>query len=317
MPEEKIEKEVPEEKDPVEITDTTDVRTLTSEQLSELGKPQDEGVEPEEKEPKKRKPPAKKADEQPPKEVKEELEVKPDKKTPEQIKADHDALQAEHTKLKERWANQEKLLQRFGNEVGIMRKMSPEVVQERLQKIRDMYNPDSEIFDPVQGNEEIQRLRSDQTRETQQEEITRTVRKVSETREAIKQFAPDFETEIDGMANLIKEDGAGEEYVQAFRQNPYLLDHTTLYNMHKRVALSKENVTLKAEVEKLKTENETLKRKPDEMLRRIENAGKFKPESAASKGASSQAAGLYDKLPAHMTREELNAAAEKAAQTGG
>ena len=259
MPEEKIvsEKEAPEKKEPVEITDTADVRTLTSEQLSELGKPQEDVTPPKEKETKKEKPPVKKADEQPSKEAKDDEgkpEVKPDERTPEQIKADHATLTTEHEKLKERWANQEKLLQRFGNEVGIMRKMSPEVVQERLQKIRDMYNPDSEIFDPVQGNEEIQRLRSDQTRETQQEEITRTVRKVSETKEAIKQFAPDFETGIDDMANLVKEDGAGEEYVQAFKANPYLLDHTTLYNMHKRVALSKAEWDAKTPEEKAQYE---------------------------------------------------------------
>ncbi len=300
-------------------TDTKDVRTLNSEQLSLLDKQERESTE--NQQPKEdggeEKPPAKKEDEQKSAPEKKEEALKPDEKTPEQIKAEHDALKTEHEKLKERWANQEKLLQRFGNEVGIMRKMSPEEVQTRLQKIRDMYNPESENFDPVRGSEEIQRLRSDQVKEAQQEEVAKTVRRISETKEAIKQFAPDFETGIEDLANIIKEDGAPEQFVQAFRVNPYALDHTTLYNMHKRALLSKENVGLKAEVERLKAENESLKKKPDEMLRKIEEAGKFKPERAASRGASSQSAGLYEKLPSQMTREELKAASEKAAKSGG
>lgn len=292
-----------------ETSDTPDVRTLSSEDLENYG------IDTEEKELAKTEttetPTEKEPETAKPKEGAEKPDATDETQPDPVSNPELEALKAEHEKLKGRWENQEKLISRFGNEIGLMRKMTPEQTRIELDRIRDVWRED-----PIAGDEEMRKFRFRQQEDAHKEEAARIIQKVSSTKEALKQFVPEFDSGIDDLAGLIKEDGAGDEYVKAFRENPYLLDHTTLYNMHHRARLSKEVAGLKAELETLKIENEALKKKPGEMLKKIEDASRFKPESAANKGAASQSGTLYDKLPAKMTSEELKVAAKRAADKG-
>ena len=237
--------------------------------------------------------------------VKTDEVIDPAKQADTVSKSDYETLQNEHNSLKERWSNQEKLLNRFGNEIGIMRKMSPEQVQQEMDRIRALWRED-----PIAADEALTNLRTTQANDARREEMGQMLKQVNDTREVIKHHIPDFEASLEEMSALIAEDGAGPEFVQAFKENPYFLDHTTLLNMHKRAALAKENIGLKTQIEALTKEVEELKKKPGELVKKIQDATKFKPETAATKGAAGSQA-LYDKLPSQMTTEELAAAKEK------
>lgn len=93
---------------------------------------------------------------------------------------------------------------------------------------------------------------------------------------AIKTLVPEIDELIDPIAELAAKDGATPELIRNFKANPFAEAPALVIQLARRVQVEKENAALKAEIE-------TLRKKPDEVVKRIEEAAKgHKPLTAAS-----------------------------------
>lgn len=210
-------------------------------------------------------------------------------------------LLAENERLKKRVENQNKFLTRQATEVGLLRKRSPAEEEAELQRIRDLY-----IDDPVKGlaaHTEYIKGKENEELAVKQHEYQEQVRSNYET---VQGIAPDFDTHVDDIVKIMREDGAQEGTINNFLEMPYAVSPATLLNLYKRVGLTKENGTLKSENERLKKEVEELKAKPATILENIEKAANRRTITAASAGASSQPHNAVSSKPIHMmSRDEL------------
>jgi type II secretory pathway component PulJ len=238
-----------------------DVYSMTQEQLDTLARePVEEVVEeklPEQKaEPvEKESKPVEKQEEKPPEEKAAAPETTP--------------IETEVEKLRKRVEAQDRFIQQQGTEIGLLRKQNPPDYAAKIQEIRNLY-----LTDPVAAHEAQVQLTQEINSAREQEQAVRMQEEVVKNRQIVTSLAPDFESNIEDLSALIVEDGAPVEYVNNFKQNPYLLNAETLYQMHKRVVYKRENAVLKTENAQLKQQIEELKKKPDELLKRVEEAGK-------------------------------------------
>ncbi|MEG7807592.1 hypothetical protein U2100_15325, partial [Listeria monocytogenes] len=76
---------------------------------------------------------------------------------------------------------------------------------------------------------------------------------MTQRKEVVAKYVPDIDTKISDIAELMKEDGATTEIVEAFKAKPFQLDPVALFNLSKRAELSKSLSTVKQELEAAKT----------------------------------------------------------------
>lgn len=239
-------------------------------------------------------------------EVKEKAELETKEEKPEiYSKEDYDSVVSEGEKLKDRVANQEKMIARFGTEVGLLRKKSPEEERVEVERIRDIF-----LDDPDKGQEALNDYNKRKSDAEKLEKDTLFQQQMIETKNTVIKYIPDFENALDDMAEVLKADNVPADVIEGFKKNPYVLDHTTLYALNKRAHLVKENTDFKTEIEKLKEENKKLKAKPGELARNIEAASKQKPITAKPEGADVIEDLYSGKIPSQMTKEELDKAME-------
>lgn len=212
-----------------------------------------------------------------------------------------DTLRAENEKLKRRAEEQEKILARYGTEIGLLRKKTPEQVQAKLKEIRDIY-----AEDPIRGNIEWKKFQEEQEIEAQAAKTAQFEETSKRTKETVTQLIPEFETTLEDMAALVKADGLEDRYVEMFKKNPYMLDHTTLFNLNKRASLHKQVTALSAENEALKKENAELKAKPAALVKKIEQAAQTRTVTGSNGGATgADTKNPAGKNPAQMSAKEL------------
>ncbi len=292
MPDEKI-VVVEENKEP-EIQETP--VTLSREQLDLALSQEEDEIEEKPKEKAKQVKSEKKEKEA---EVKTETEVKVE--TP-VVDPKMQELVAENEKLKGRVANQDTMIARFGTEIGLLRKKTPEQEREKLDEIRNLY-----LEDPIKGQEAYQAYKdklANSEREAQEIQATAVIER---NKTVTAKLIPEFEKSLAEISELLSADGLPKDVVDNFQKNPYAFDPDVLISLQKRNKAYRENLSLKTEIEKLKTENEELKKKPGALLKKIEKAANSRPMTADTGGAEKEEA--IPSKPFHLwTRDELNRA---------
>ena len=205
--------------------------------------------------------------------------------------------------LKKKTANQDKFFDRMGTEVGLLRKKTPEEDLEKIQEIRDAY-----AEDPVEGHRLMEEYKANQVKSESLQNEYAANRSAETNREALSERLPDMEKAevVNELATMMAEDGAPAQAVEVFKQNPFLMDQATLYNLYQRRSLSKENVDLKTQLEVKEKEIAELKGKPEKMLEKLEKASRGKQLPRGSAG-SKKAAAKTEKKTANLTGEELDA----------
>ena len=238
-------------------------------------------------------------------EEKREPEVVAEPAQPETVSKDeYEKLKTDLDKERVRRENQDKLLSRLGTELGMLRKNTPEEEAAKLQEIRDLY-----WQDPVEGHKALEAYREEQKRKGEDLEKQAFVARVDENKANVLKWTPDFESTIDDMAKLVEQDGADPQSVSMFKQNPYVLDPTTLYNLNARARLAKENTDLKTRIDALEKEVGELKKKPGELVEKIEKAvSQPSPVTAKTGGGKGADSPITPKPVWQMTRAELDAA---------
>ncbi len=216
-----------------------------------------------------------------------------------------EALMAENKKLLKKAENQDKFFDRVGTEVGLLRKMTPEEDKVELDRIRDIY-----IDDPIAGQEEYAKYKKGQESATTVSREIETNKRIESNQTGFETLVPDFETNrgenIEGMVALMTEDGAPAASIEAFKEQPYLMDNATLYNLHLRNVAGKTIKEQDAKITELETQIEELKKRPDELLSNIQNASRNNTLTGKSAGAVPANSATVAKPISKMSKEELD-----------
>jgi hypothetical protein len=201
--------------------------------------------------------------------------------------------------MEKRLKDKEDFIAKQGEEIGKLRKA---VAPEATKKLHDV-TADNFFEDPIKNVEKItenQRIRLEQ----EQELRTQAIRDEIERRRGItKQIAPDYEENLDSVAEVLKQDGFDDEGIKAFKSNPFAYDPPLLHNLNARAKLAKENAALKEEINRLKGN-------PKKILDKVENLSRQKPKisSGVSSGQDSEEIdidSLSEKQIARLTNKQL------------
>lgn len=232
-----------------------------------------------------------------------EVKAEPEKKeeTP-AIDTKMQELLTENEKLKGRVDNQEKMIARFGTEVGLLRKKTPEAERAKLNEINELY-----LTDPTAGMEAYQAYKQELANADRNAQEIQATAVIERNKSMTTKMIPDFDKQLTEISELLTADGLGKDVVDNFQKNPFVFDPDVLISLQKRNIAHRENLTLKAEIEQLRNENEELKKKPGMLLKKIETASKQRPMTGDTGGAAKQDA--IPSKPIHLwTNEELNRA---------
>lgn len=215
------------------------------------------------------------------------------------------ALMAENKRLLKKTENQDKFFDRVGTEVGLLRKKTPEEDKVELERIRDLY-----IDDPVAGHKAMVDFNANQEKaETVGREVE-VNRRIETNKTGIESLIPEFEANqseiVEELAGLMTEDGAPAAAVEAFKEQPFLMDQATLYNLHLRNTVGKESKKKDVEIADLKTQIEELKKRPGELLSNIEKASKNQTLTGKSAGAVPANSATVTKSVNKMSNAELD-----------
>ena len=215
------------------------------------------------------------------------------------------ALMAENKRLLKKTENQDKFFDRVGTEVGLLRKMTPEEDKVELERIRDLY-----IDDPVEGHKAMEEYKTNQERTTTVNREIEVNQRIETNKTGIESLIPDFEANqseiVEELAALMTEDGAPAAAVEAFKEQPFLMDQATLYNLHLRNTVGKESKEKDAKITELEAQIEELKKKPGELLNNIEKASKNQTLTGKSAGAVPANSATVTKPTSKMSNEELD-----------
>lgn len=213
-------------------------------------------------------------------------------------------LNSEIEKLKKRSENQQKFFDRIGTEVGLLRKQLPEDEKKELENVRDAF-----AEDPIKG---ITAYKEYQEKVKERENFINQVQiqeRTDRTRENLTFYAKDFDSKIDEITELLKEDGASADVIRQYKENPYVYGEEINLNLYKRTLDKAELKKLNSEIENLRKENEELKKKSGEIFENIEKATGTTPiSSKMTTPGIINSTDLLKKDPWKMSRAELKQA---------
>lgn len=198
---------------------------------------------------------------EPSKEVKKE--VAPESKPPEEEIVQ--ITKSEWEKTQKRIEDKEKFIQRQAQEVGQRRKSEEQLRAEIFTLEQKLVEKQYEPLEARAIQKELD------VREAQLGEAELSKR-FEANRNTVKAFVPELEAYIDDVVAILKEDGQPEEAIRAFRENPYSEHPGVIVNLTKRAELARTLRNKDAEIASLKAENAALKAKPQEVVKKIEQA---------------------------------------------
>lgn len=278
------------------IDQDTSIQSLSSEDLKKAMngeiESEEETVDPEKKEEKKEKS-EEKTTEEPEKE-----------KSEEDIKSkDTESLQKTIDDLKKKSENAEKLISRMGTELGLLRKENPEDTKEEIQRLRELHADDA-----VEGTKQINAFlkKQEDAKGADTDKIIKE--RCEQTKEIIIDKIPEFEGNIDALADIVAEDGCDDKTVKDFKKYPYMLDPTILFNLSKRFELKGQITSLTEENTTLKAEIETLKKKPGKIIDLIKSGSSRTTLTGKSGQGKQKETDLYQitKPVTSMSQEEID-----------
>ena len=169
--------------------------------------------------------------------------------------------------MEKRLKDKDEFIAKQGAEIGKLRKAVPPEPKKELHNV----TPDNFFEDPIANVEKItenQRIRLEQEQELRTQALREEIEK---RKEITKQIAPDYEENLDAIAEVLKQDGFNEEGIKMYKQNPFAYDPPLLHNLNIRAKLAKENAALREEINRLKGN-------PKKILDKVENISRQKPK---------------------------------------
>ena len=228
------------------------------------------------------------------------------KESGEDFKVKFESLEKESKTKDDRIANMQKVLDKLGTEVGLLRRKTPEQIKELKQKARDLIleEKDDEALAILKGIDDEEKSKfEDEIKRTEQDAINKAI---ESNKHAINTLIQDgsFEKSLDDVISVMKEDGTPDDKLNEIKQNPYSIPYQLTYNLFKRANMKKEISSLKSEIEKYKKDIEDLKKKPNELLKNISSASN-RINIDGNAGSSNEINNIHDINPRKKGREEL------------
>jgi len=210
-------------------------------------------------------------------------------------------LEERLAKLEKRLTDKDRYIEERNAEIGRLRKQ----ISEEPKKLHEV-TADSFFEDPVANVEKItenQRIKLEQEQQRRQEQTRELIEK---HRSIVRQIAPDYEQNVDSVAEVLKQDGFDEDGIRAFKSNPFAYEPPLLHNLNIRAKLTKENAELKAEIARLKGGSKKI-------LDKVETISRQKPKVTGSSSSASHGGGgidvetLDERAISKLTDEQLKA----------
>jgi hypothetical protein len=191
-----------------------------------------------------------------------------------------ETLEDRLAKLEKRLVDKDRFIEERNAEIGRLRKQ----VTEPPKKLHDV-NADTFFEDPIANVEKItenQRIKLEQEQQRREEQMREMI---THRRSITQQIAPDYEQNLDLVAEVLKQDGFDEDGIKAFRSNPFAYEPPLLHNLNLRAKLAKENADLKAEINRLKGG-------PKKILDKVETMSRQRPRVTGNSASAHGEGGL-------------------------
>ena len=210
-------------------------------------------------------------------------------------------LQAQLEAQAKRLEDQEKFIGRQSKEVGELRDKEKELADLKTQMESDEFtmdkfldNPREALRNEVEHNQRVERIR-------ELEQNIELDRRVSENRETVSQFAPEFENQRDSIAKLLESDGIPTNSIQEYMSNIYMQDPAVAVQLSHRARLEAENASLRARL-----------KDPATILQKVDQAASRGPSVTARSGQSAPAQRQISMDDVdHMSEDEVKQALEQ------
>jgi hypothetical protein len=235
-------------------------------------------------------------------EKKEDVKVEPESKEPEPVKqatpgdnppeTSYENVIKELDEAKKRIEAQDKFNMRLGTEIGLLRKTTPEQELQWISTVKETYDKIYYEQGPFAAKQFHDQAITERRQIDQQQTTLRNIESIKGTREKVLAAIPSFESSIDDLVPVLKDEGFNENFIGAFKQNPYVVDNGELRLLFKAASYRKENVAVKAENEALKAKISELEKQPDQLIQNIQNA--TKTVNGKSSGTGNPAPGKVD-----------------------
>jgi len=205
------------------------------------------------------------------------------------------ALGNKHQAILQQLKQQELFIQRRNNEIGQLRQQLREAnakLQERLDE-RFMESPSAAMRDQAQIQQNEQRLQGLESEEQQ-------IHRVHNAQKVFFSHIKPEDAGLDEMAQCLVDDGVPQDFVIAFKQNPWTTAAPeTLVHLARRARAEKVLAQVVVYAKQLKAENEKLKGQPQQMLNKVQQALRTTPQVSAATGGS--AAEASPEMPTDLT----------------
>lgn len=210
-------------------------------------------------------------------------------------------LTEKNRKLETEADSRELFVKRRSQELGDLKKQLREAQSKLKEGIDELA-----IESPAKA---IDRLQKVQKIDEQIEGIDQEQTEITRVHEAAKTFAkhvkPD-EVTIDDMVQSLAEDKIDPHFIQAFRQNPFkVASADSLIQMAKRAKAEKALRSLVPLVKNLVEENKKLKAKPQEVLKKVNEAARQVPGVTAARGNSAAVTRTVAADPTSMSDAQI------------
>ena len=197
-------------------------------------------------------------------------------------------------------ADKELFNQHLANELGEARRVAF-TPPPPTQQIAPLDPNEIAQLDPVTAVEVVLAHKE----QVRMQEEARLVYVQSQNKSFITSKVPDFETHMDDIAAIAKEDGISGIAIANFKRNPWAESPMVLMNLAQRAVQRKA-------MNKMQTEIETLKKKPDEVLKKIGEAAKHKTLTSASGQGGGSKVPISNEQVHMLSDAELEAALKEA-----
>jgi small-conductance mechanosensitive channel len=216
------------------------------------------------------------------------------------LRAEFEALHSSYRGLQTEYGRQ-------SQEVGALRA--------KVQPKAPVVEPTDEDFhtNPKEAIERLQAAKEEKQRLAHEESQGNLRRQIDEVRTTVHSAIPKFEDNLAGLSDLLaKEDGLPQDWLNAFKQNPYMVGTAGLYHMSKRLESRQALVAKDTEIATLKQQLADAKKAPGAMVDKINRGQRAfsAPTSKPAAGASAALGNLSQRDIADMSEEEIDRAIE-------
>jgi hypothetical protein len=230
---------------------------------------------------------------------KKEKEYLPDPKEIEMVS------KKQYEKVLEQLQQQERFIQQRNQQLGEARKQITALRAEKAKVLDDAF-----AESPLKGLEAANEIKElDATIEeidSEQERMTKT----HTVQKAVANYIQPKDWSVEAMTDSLKRDGLSTEFISKFRTNPYGIEwgpEAALINLAKRARAEKALTVVIPLLKQFYERAKELKGKPQEMLKKINQASKQPAQVTASKAGTSSGSKYLPKDLTSLSDAELDA----------